>query len=345
MKKMRVLTLASSSVFAASLARDLSSDPGIELAASVFTDRDALKALNVGGVNVVLCDGGIPGLSVRLFAQRVQQSPKSAPVIFLAKATDITAETNRKFVADILRMPPTDSGVQRQTFIKALIASIKAVASASDTQALHALRYKWRPGLPFASIFQGVVAIGASAGGTEATEALMRQLPSNMPGIVITQHMPPVFTKTYAERLDRVCQVKVHEAKDGDEVRQGVALVAPGGLQMRVQRVSGNQYPVVRCRGEERVSGHCPSVDVLFESVANSMGAKAIGIILTGMGSDGAEGLLSMRKKGCQTYGQDESTSMVYGMPRVAHMKGAVKDQLPLGEIPQALCSHLMSMR
>lgn len=184
-----------------------------------------------------------------------------------------------------------------------------------------------------------VLAIGASTGGTEAILAVMRQFPAKMPGIVITQHMPPGFTSMYAERLNRFCQMEVREAKHGDRLYPGLALLAPGGVQMRLVRM-GSGYSV-SCMGNEKVSGHCPSVDVLFDSVASIARDKAIGVILTGMGADGAAGLLRMRKNGAYTIGQDRESCVVYGMPMEAYKAGAVCTQASLLSIPSAVMAKL----
>ena len=184
-----------------------------------------------------------------------------------------------------------------------------------------------------------LIAMGASTGGTEALLAVLKELPGNLPPIVITQHMPPVFTEMYAERLNRLCAMEVREAKDGDELYSGLCLIAPGGLQMRVHKdVLGAR---VSCTEEEKVSGHCPSVDVLFHSVAEQYEASAIGILLTGMGKDGAKGLLAMHEKGAYTLGQDEKSSVVYGMPMEAYKLGAVSQQGNLEQIPQYLLQRL----
>ena len=184
-----------------------------------------------------------------------------------------------------------------------------------------------------------LMAMGASTGGTEALLAVLKELPGNLPPIVITQHMPPVFTEMYAERLNRLCAMEVREAKDGDELYSGLCLIAPGGLQMRVHKdVLGAR---VSCTEEEKVSGHCPSVDVLFHSVAEQYEASAIGILLTGMGKDGAKGLLAMHEQGAYTLGQDEKSSVVYGMPMEAYKLGAVSQQGNLEQIPQYLLQRL----
>ena len=185
-----------------------------------------------------------------------------------------------------------------------------------------------------------LIALGASTGGTEALQRVLENLPPNMPGIVIVQHMPAGFTKMYADRLDRVCNFDVHEAKDGDRVRQGLVLIAPGGdCHMRVRRDSKGYYVSVQ-RGE-KVSGHCPSVDVMFESVAEAAKADAIAVILTGMGSDGVNGLMKIKQAGSYTIGQDKDTCVVYGMPMVAFNVGAVQRQAPLDSIAGIIMDRL----
>lgn len=188
-----------------------------------------------------------------------------------------------------------------------------------------------------------LIAIGASTGGTEATVQILKELPGNLPGILITQHMPEGFTKMYADRLNKLCQMEVREAKDGDIIHPGLALIAPGGdLQMKVVR-DGNKYRV-RCYPDEKVNGHRPSVDVLFNSVAEAAGQKAVGIILTGMGQDGAYGLLNMRKRGAYTIGQDKESCVVYGMPMVAHQIGGVSTQASCQNIAGVLMTHLRKL-
>jgi two-component system chemotaxis response regulator CheB len=186
---------------------------------------------------------------------------------------------------------------------------------------------------------QQVIAIGASTGGTEATLEILKNLPKDVPGIVITQHMPPGFTKMYADRLNKICQMEVREAVNGDRLTTGLALVAPGDKQMRLAKDAKGYF--VRCLGEDKVSGHCPSVDVLFESVSKAAGSNAIGVILTGMGKDGADGLLKMRTEGAYTIGQDQASCVVYGMPKVAYEVGGVQIQSPISEIANILIKQL----
>ncbi len=172
---------------------------------------------------------------------------------------------------------------------------------------------------------------------------MITRFPPNTPGVIIVQHMPAGFTKLYAERMDSLCAMQVKEAEDGDRVLTGKILIAPGGLQMKLER-QGGVYRV-RCLREPPVGGHCPSVDVLFHSVASDAGPNAVGVILTGMGHDGAEGLKHMRDAGAFTIGQDEESCVVYGMPRSAWERGAVVRQLPLDRIAEAVLDHFTSPR
>jgi two-component system chemotaxis response regulator CheB len=190
-----------------------------------------------------------------------------------------------------------------------------------------------------ADISDKVVAIGASTGGTEAIHSIIAALPREMPGILVVQHMPPVFTELYAQRLNNSCELEVKEAKNGDEVKPGRVLIAAGDYHMRLAK--SNMGYFVKCFRGEKVNGHCPSVDVLFNSVAEVARDKAVGIILTGMGSDGAKGILNMRKKGAFTIGQDEKSSVVYGMPMAAYNMGGVIKQLPLDNIAKELLNYL----
>lgn len=180
-----------------------------------------------------------------------------------------------------------------------------------------------------------VIAIGASTGGTEAIRHVLQSLPSTVPGILITQHMPPVFTKSFANSLNATCEVTVKEAEDGERIMRGHAYIAQGGRHMELYR-SGAKY-FIKIRDGELVNRHRPSVEVLFNSVANHAGQNALGIIMTGMGKDGAVGLLNMREAGAQTIAQDEASCVVFGMPKEAIKLGAAQHILPLDSIPGRL--------
>lgn len=176
-----------------------------------------------------------------------------------------------------------------------------------------------------------LIAIGASTGGTEALSKVLKELVPPLPPIVIVQHIPPMFSKLFADRLHNECHISVKEAQNGDKLEPNWAYVAPGDKQMKVKKFGGNMQLDVN--HGPKVNGHCPSVDVLFDSVADQIGNSALGVILTGMGADGANGLLKMRQQGAATIGQDEASCVVYGMPRAAYEKGAVERQLPLSGI------------
>lgn len=184
-----------------------------------------------------------------------------------------------------------------------------------------------------------VLAIGASTGGIEALKSVICSLPERIPPTVVVQHIPPVFSKTFADRMNQLCLFEVKEAEDKDELRPSRVLIAPGGKQMRVEKSTRGFR--VRLTDDSPVNRHKPSVDYLFNSVASVVGKKSVGVILTGMGNDGAQGLLAMRKKGSHTIGQDEESSVVYGMPRVASQVGAVEQVASLSEIPRYILNFL----
>ena len=187
-----------------------------------------------------------------------------------------------------------------------------------------------------------ILAMGASTGGTEALSAVISKFDTDIPGTVIVQHMPPGFTRMYAERLDKQNKVTVKEAENGDLVEQGKILIAPGNRQMRLTRSAGIYR--VEVKEGAKVSGHCPSVDVLFQSVARAAASDAVGVIMTGMGSDGAAGLLAMRRAGAKTIGQDEKSCVVYGMPKVAFDIGAVAQQVSLENIASKVYNMFNTM-
>lgn len=186
-----------------------------------------------------------------------------------------------------------------------------------------------------------VIAMGASTGGTEALKSVLVEMPPNSPGIVVVQHMPPRFTSAFADRLNSLCQIQVREARDGDSVLPGTALIAPGNYHMLLKRVGGTYYTEIRTG--PLVYHQRPSVDVLFHSVARFAGANALGVIMTGMGRDGASGLLEMRKSGAYTVAQDEASCVVFGMPKEAIRMGAAEVVVPLSEIPRTLFKILAS--
>ncbi len=184
-----------------------------------------------------------------------------------------------------------------------------------------------------------IIAMGASTGGTDALQVVLTSMPEKCPPIVIVQHMPAGFTKMFADRINKLCAIQVKEAVDGDRLKSGCALLAPGDYQMSIKKDVKGYY--VKVEKGEKVSGHRPSVDVLFNSVAEYAGKRAIGVIMTGMGSDGADGLVRMRECGAYTIGQDKDTCVVYGMPMSAFMRGGCTIQAPLDKISSLICKQL----
>ena len=186
---------------------------------------------------------------------------------------------------------------------------------------------------------QKIIAIGSSTGGVQALKTFLTQFPLNSPGMLIVQHMPANFTYQFAQRLNSLCKMDVKEAQDGDILKIGEILIAQGDVHSIIRR-SGHKY-IVQLGGGEKVSGHRPSVDVMFNSVAKIAGSNAVGVILTGMGSDGAKGLLNLKNSGAMTFGQDEKSSTVYGMPKAAYEIGAVKKQNSLTQLPSDILHYL----
>jgi len=185
-----------------------------------------------------------------------------------------------------------------------------------------------------------LIILGASTGGTEAIKAFLMLMPKDCPGILIVQHMPAAFTKSFANRLDSLCEISVKEAEDGEKILAGYAYIAPGGFQLSLKKIPDGYKCVVR--NDPPVNRHCPSVDVLFHSAAKQVGANAVGIIMTGMGKDGAEGMLEMRKSGAYNIAQDEDTCVVYGMPREAVAVGATHEVLPLPDIAKRVLECIL---
>lgn len=342
MQPIKVLVVDDSIVFRELLVQNLGKDPAIQIVGTAkdpFEARDAILALHP---DVMTLDIELPRMNgIEFLRKLMPQYP--LPVVVISSLSEKVFDAMNAGAVDFVAKPAVSSRAQLEDFVKnellvkikiastARISNIKKIAMAHEEQHL-AVKGK-----------NLVVAIGASTGGTEAIFSVVKEFGVDIPGIVVVQHMPPGFTEMYAKRLNDQCRIQVKEARTGDRVLPGTMLIAPGGdMHMHLVKVNGS-YQVEIKKGP-RVNGHCPSVDVLFESVAKMAGKDALGIILTGMGGDGAKGLLSMRKAGARTIGQDESTCVVYGMPKVAYDLGAVEFQEKLSNIPQRTYALLNKM-
>ena len=343
-KKIRVMGVDDSIMARTLITQGLTKDPQIEVVGTGFNARDAMSKVAQLQPDVMTLDVEMPGMSgIDFLKELLPRQP--LPVILVSSLDLRVFDALSAGAVDFVRKP--EAG-QNDTFIAALTQKVHAAAGANVRRTPASLIKPVSaaaPGTPSPlggrpSLDQVIIGLGASTGGTEATLEVLKRLPADIPGMVIVQHMPTGFTQMYAERLNRLCQMEVREAKHGDEVRRGLALLAPADYQMRIVR-SGSRYTVSCIQGGEKVSGHRPSVDALFFSMAEQVKCRMVGIIMTGMGRDGAEGLLQMRKAGAYTIGQDKESSVVYGMPMVAQNIGAVKIQASCENIASVLLRQL----
>ena len=333
-KQIRVLIVDDSILFRKTLEQRLSEDNFIEVCGMAVDPIDAMKQIEALNPDVLTLDVEMPKMSGIDFLKKLMPT-HPMPVVVVSSAPITTLDALSAGAVDFVKKPliqnPNDlSAFIRELSVKIKIASTARVLRRSATPSA-------APALPrmatnlHRSVNNAVIAIGASTGGTEAILEVVRDFPANMPGVVIVQHMPPVFTRMYAERLDRICKMRVKEAENGDRVETGKIIIAAGEYQMRLCKDGAGYY--IKSEPGARVNGHCPSVEVLFNSVAAVAGNRAVGAILTGMGGDGAKGLLAMRHAGAYTIGQDKESCVVYGMPMVAFNIGAVAKQMPLNQI------------
>lgn len=338
MRPIKVVVVEDSLLFRNLLVQSLESDPNITVVAQVTNPYEARDAIIRYKPDVMTLDVELPRMSgIEFLRKLMPQYP--LPVVMISSLSDKVFDALEAGAVDFVNKPSNLSRENLEIFLRQELITKVKIASTAKVGGLKRAEAISSSVESNPSVRDRIVAIGASTGGTEAIFEVVRQFKRDIPGVVIVQHMPPGFTKMYADRLNNQCEVAVKEAQSGDRVMPGQVLIAPGDRQMRLVKV-GTSYQV-ECRGEEKVSGHCPSVDVLFQSVAKTAGNKAIGVILTGMGGDGAKGLLEMRKVGCPTIGEDEASCVVYGMPKVAYDIGAVQYQLSLASIAGKVYSLL----
>jgi len=335
----RVLIVDDSATARAVLREILESEASIEVvgtASDAFVARDKIVELKP---DVVCLDVEMPRMDGITFLKKMMHY-MPLPVIMVSSLTQNGAKTTLEALeagaVDFVAKPHSHIYDGKDEMKDELIAKIKTASKAKVFQKeLKSLVQANTTSL--AETTNKILAIGASTGGTEAIKDVLMRLPRNAPGTVVVQHMPANFTAAFAQRLNSLCAMEVREAKNGDSITPGVVLVAPGDYHMVVRR-SGSRYYVEIGSGD-KISGHRPSVDVLFHSVAKIAGSNAIGVILTGMGGDGAKGLLAMNNAGAKTLGQDEQSCVVYGMPKIAYDIGAVQKQVPLNKIANNILS------
>ena len=351
MPKIRVLTVDDSALMRQVLATLLSKDPEIEVVGSApdpYIAREKIKALNP---DVITLDVEMPKMDGLTFLEKLMRG-HPMPVVMVSSLTEAGCQTTLRALelgaVDFITKPKIDLREGMEEVAQDLISKVKAAAQAKVRGKGGGERGEAEPqasrvlSLTSSSMIKTtdtIIAIGASTGGTEAVKDVLMALPPNTPPILITQHMPERFTKTWADRMNTLCCISVKEAEDGDSVLPGHALVAPGSYHMTLVR-SGARYSV-RINQDPPVNRHRPSVDVLFDSVAQYAGANTIGVILTGMGGDGAKGMLSMKRAGAYTIAQDEASCVVFGMPKEAIKLGGVDKVLPLSEIPAAIVAYV----
>jgi two-component system chemotaxis response regulator CheB len=349
-KKIRVLIVDDSALVRQTLADVLGSDPDIEVLATASDPFVAAKRIQEEVPDVITLDVEMPRMDGITFLRKLM-AQRPIPVVMCSSLTEDGSQTLMQALeagaVDVILKPRVDAAQFLQEARVRVCDAVKAAAqarlrrlpgrgeaiSAVPAQKLNADVMLPPPvaGKAMARTTETVVCIGASTGGTESLRVILEALPVSSPGIVIVQHMPEKFTEAFARRLDTLCDVEVKEAADGDAVLRGRVLIAPGNKHMLLQR-SGARYHVAVKDGP-LVSRHRPSVDVLFRSAAHTAGGNALGIIMTGMGDDGAHGLLEMRQAGASTIAQDEATSVVFGMPKEAIALGAADRVLPLDRL------------
>ena len=358
-KPVRVLIVDDSAVVRQTLTSILQSDPDIEVLATASDPFVAARRIQAEVPDVITLDVEMPRMDGITFLRKLM-AQRPIPVVMCSSLTENGSETLMQALeagaVDIILKPRVDTAQFLLDSRVRICDSVKAAAQArlrrlpahlagSDGKAAPAKKLSAdvmlpppMPGQAMARTTETVVCIGASTGGTESLRVVLEALPAASPGIVIVQHMPEKFTEAFARRLNSLCELEVKEAADGDAVLRGRALIAPGNRHMMLQRSGARYYVAVK--DGPLVSRHRPSVDVLFRSAAQTAGANALGIIMTGMGDDGAHGLLEMRGAGASTVAQDEATSVVFGMPKEAIALGGAAKVLPLermaGEIVRA---------
>jgi two-component system, chemotaxis family, protein-glutamate methylesterase/glutaminase len=337
-RKIRVLIVDDSAIVRKILSEALSAEDDIEVVGTApdpYVARDKILALSP---DVITLDIEMPRMDGLSFLKKLMQYRPTPTVMISSLAQSscsVVLEAMECGAVEVLAKPGSAYSVGELRLVLANKVRAAAVAKVKATEPSP----KDSPAPPVQSLkklnHRGMIVIGASTGGTEAVREILQEMPANSPPILVVQHIPQGFSRAFAERLDRLCAIRVKEAADGDEVSSGQALIAPGDFHMMLQ--NGSEPRRVSIKTGPRICYQRPAVDVLFQSVAAGAAKDAVGVLLTGMGSDGAQGMLKMKQAGARTIAQDESTCVVYGMPREAVRLGAVDQILRLQDIAPAL--------
>lgn len=332
----KVFIIDDSMVFREIIRRGIQISDDIHVVGVATDPFDASEQILELNPDVITCDIEMPKMDGIEFVKRLlPQFP--VPVIVVSSISERVFDAMDAGAVDFVTKPNASSPEDVQRFIFELTREIREASKAK----VEVRRKRVEPAKKQvkAAKHHKIIAIGASTGGTEAIFNVLKQLPQDIPGIVIVQHIPPLFSTMFAERLDLNTHFQVKEAENGDIVEKGHVYVAPGDKHLEVRSVGETIKLVVKAG--EKVTGHCPSVDVLFTSVAKNLGDKAIGVILTGMGYDGAKGITMMRRKGAYTIGQDHATCVVYGMPKAAYDLGGIERQTALERVGYQIMNNM----
>lgn len=340
-RKIRIIIVDDSKTGRTFIAAALRRDPDIEIIGMAADPLEARDLIIKDQPDVITLDIEMPNMNGLQFLEKIMRM-RPIPVVMVSSLTARGAETSIEALQlgafDCFPKPAAFSGIEAYAglvpLVKAAAGSVSGRNSVINSSSNKSVQRK--------VISSEVIAFGASTGGVEALGTILPRLPSVLPPIMITQHMPPLFTASLASRLNQMCEIQVQEAEDGVPLENGHAYIAPGGTRhLHLKKIGGRLFSSLD--GGEPVSGHRPSVDELFRSVAHCSGASSVGVILTGMGRDGAEGLLEMRNAGAYTLGQSAASCVVYGMPKAAMEVGAVERMVPLNSIAEMLVSYCKS--
>lgn len=340
MKKIRVICVDDSALVRSLMVEIINSHPDLEVVATAPDPLVARELIKQHNPDVLTLDVEMPRMDGLDFLERLMRL-RPMPVVMVSSLTernsDVTIRALELGAVDFVTKPKLGLRDGLLEYSDLIADKIRAAAMSKPRQSTVPSSSEPRSRLiHHFSTTEKLILIGASTGGTEAIRQVLEPMPANSPAILITQHMPAGFTRSFVQRLDSLCAVQVHEAEHGQRVLPGHVYLAPGGIaHMKLAR-SGANY-VIELEDSEPVNRHRPAVDVLFRSAAEVAGKNTVGVLLTGMGKDGAQGLLAMKQAGAVTFAQDEATSVVFGMPREALMVGAADEAVPLGEISAKL--------